>query len=164
MCYYTSGLRKASGGQTGVKKGGDYVIWDMRVGVFVGGERGGVCGIRRQGPRFNGGRFLVCHDDLAPKRGSWVNQGEKMSEPISWAEAGERALEILHCAERRRAEGAEADAAEQVCGDCAEKDAEIARLQRAGKAEARWEAAGECQSCGEPLSRDCPRCKGLWES
>ena len=22
----------------------------------------------------------------------------------------------------------------------------------------------ECQSCGEPLSRDCPRCKRLWES
>ena len=22
----------------------------------------------------------------------------------------------------------------------------------------------KCQSCGKPLSRDCPRCKRMWES
>jgi predicted amidophosphoribosyltransferase len=22
----------------------------------------------------------------------------------------------------------------------------------------------KCQSCGKPLSRDCPRCERLWES
>ena len=39
-----------------------------------------------------------------------------------------------------------------------DKDAEIARLK------AEVEKQQECQSCGEPLSRDCPRCKRLWES
>jgi hypothetical protein len=38
------------------------------------------------------------------------------------------------------------------------RDAEIEQLR------AQLEAARKCETCGTPLSRECPNCQRLWES
>ena len=43
-------------------------------------------------------------------------------------------------------------------------DAIEAALARIAEQDAALAEAGKCGSCGEPLSRDCPRCAHLWQT
>ena len=85
----------------------------------------------------------------------WQHEPNPEKQLLSWCKS-----EDVEAVEQQRDQAiAERDSAIKELGETAK------RLGfELGKVEAEWDGLTKCHSCGEPLSRDCPTCKRLWES